>query len=39
MDCLRIFSFPVKMYEEKADKFSLEYDTEILDYPESLVVG
>jgi hypothetical protein len=32
--------FPCKnCTKEKADKFSLEYDTEILDHPEALVVG
>jgi hypothetical protein len=32
--------FPCKnCTKEKADKFSLEYDTEIVDHPEALVVG
>jgi hypothetical protein len=32
--------FPCKnCTKEKADKFSLEYDTEILDHPEALIVG
>jgi hypothetical protein len=40
MDCLRISGFPVKIVrKETADKFSLEYDTEILAHPEALVVG